>query len=392
MKPIHYIIAASLILNAALIIYTKPFAPRAPASPTAAQAQKPDAQTARAPNLQTATPEQLMKKLAALDFPPDIIKAIISGRILSDVYDNKQLAILGYDARRYWQKGYGLGIMAGHAKWTEIAHLQWDATNTLLKLFGTTLEDDERRQPENLRQRYGDLPDAKLQALVEISDQHYKQYAALGVAGGTGDQWKAIFLHQREDIAKALTPDELFEYDLRNGAASHHLGNDTKLFDITEQEFRDLLPVYQKGYKNDNTLTLTPPSDFSSEAERDSYKQEQIQQILGPDRYADFQQATDPAYEKLNLIVQRLDLPLSAAREVVTVQTDLTHRAAAIDADPALTATERAANYNALAQEAKTRITQTLGARGYTAYRDNSQNWIQTLESGKPPPTPPPAK
>jgi len=158
---------------------------------------------------------------------------------------------------------------------------------------------------------------------------------------------------------------------------------------ITEQEFRDMFVVYQKL---DFTGDPDRPYEYPTQAERDNYKETQLRQILGDDRYADSLQAKNPAYEKLNLITQRLDLPLSAAREVISVQTDLTQRAAAIDADATLTNDERAARYNALAREAQTRITQALGPRGYTAYRDNSQNWIQSLESGKPTPAPAPAK
>jgi len=141
--------------------------------------------------------------------------------------------------------------------------------------------------------------------------------------------------------------------------------------------------VWQKTTDRFDATNIPP--EFATQQERDDYRDAQYRQILGDERYAYYLQSRNPAYEALNNIALNNNRPLSAAREVVSVQTDLTQRAAAIAADPTLTYDDRAARYNALAQEAQTRITQALGKRGYTAYRGNSQNWIQSLEGGKAP-------
>jgi hypothetical protein len=384
MKPIHTIIATSIILNLALFIYAKPFAPRPRAVPAGIQVKKNGAQAAPALNLKTIPPGQLMQKLTAMGFPPDTIKTLVKKRI-NEIYYSKLISYYGYEDPRYWRvpqysinRETRINLFEAHRENEEL----------LAKLLGA---DYDAPKPEALRQKYGGMPDEKLRALAEIDDKHDKQNRAFSEkvqksGKATKDdeaEYKSMQRQQREELSKLLTPGELFEYDVREN--SYSLQEDTKLLAVTEQEFRDMFAVYQKADTRDDS---DAPSEFATQKERNDYKEAQLRQILGDDRYADYQQAKNPAYEKLNLIVQRLDLPFSAAREVVSVQNDLVKRAAAIDTDATLTNAGRAEQYTALAQEARERITQTLGERGYSAYRENSKNWIQTLEAGKTPARP----
>jgi len=198
--------------------------------------------------------------------------------------------------------------------------------------------------------------------------------------------WNALVGERRDALAKLLTPGELLEHDMRSSNAAGTLKYETRMFDLTEQEYRDMFAVYFKvsdGYDVPDWF-----KQFRSQQERDAYKQEQLKEVLGAERYTDYLQAKNGAEEALNALVYRLDLPISAAREVVSVKDDIKKRAVAIDTDATLTNAERAELYKTLAQEAKERITQTLGERGYTAYRESSKNWIQTLESGRTPTLP----
>ena len=106
---------------------------------------------------------------------------------------------------------------------------------------------------------------------------------------------------------------------------------------------------------------------------------EQIKALLGPERYADYQQASQPQYQQLNALVARLDLPLSAAAQVASVQQDVQQRVAAVRADRKLSADARTAQLVALAQEAATKITATLGARGLEGYKQNGGQWLNQL-------------
>jgi hypothetical protein len=382
MKLVHYIIAASLILNVAIFIYAKPFASRTPVASSKQQVRKPDAQPAPAFNIKTIPPEQLMQKLTDMGFPPDLIRDIVE----TSLRQNKMPTRYIHDDPRYWR---AYNYMFSATRYAEELAAQREINETIEKLFGADYKDPPNT--EELRRRYGDMSDEKLRALKEINDKYHKQADAWreGVSkkGETTKEnmnfWATMPRQEYEEISKILTPDELAEYNVRTSTASGILRRETNFFDVTEQEFRDMSAVYQKTFSSSNP---NASSEFATQKERDGFVAAQYRQILGEERYADYLQAKNEAHEKLNLIVHRLDLPLSAARAVVSVQDDIRARAVAIDTDASLTNAERAARYDALAQEAQERITQTLGERGYNAYRENSQNWIQTLESGKPPP------
>ena len=79
--------------------------------------------------------------------------------------------------------------------------------------------------------------------------------------------------------------------------------------------------------------------------------------MLTPDRVDAYKQAVDPAYQMVNLLVARLELPASAATEIVAVQQDISKRANVLRADSGLTTDVKNAQLNNLAQEAGTKPT-----------------------------------
>ena len=395
MKFTHYILALSLILNVALFAYVKPFAPRTrtPIVSVRTLTQKPATPNISARSLKYATTEQLMQRLTAMGIPPDIIRAVIINKIFKENGD-KIMSKTGYYDPRYWQAPQRQHSLSSLAKGLEIDREGEELFQKLLGMSERQYFASEYRHlslPEGLRRKYGDMPDEKLLAVSNIDEKYWKQRMASVEKGAkannhgedeeTQNQWNAMMRQQHDELAKLLTPAELFEYDVREN--SQRLKAETEYFNITEQEFRDMFTVWQKTTDRFDATNIPP--EFATQQERDDYRDAQYRQILGDERYADYLQSRNPAYEALNNIALNNNRPLSAAREVVSVQTDLTQRAAAIAADPTLTYDDRAARYNALAQEAQTRITQALGKRGYTAYRGNSQNWIQSLEGGKAP-------
>jgi hypothetical protein len=86
----------------------------------------------------------------------------------------------------------------------------------------------------------------------------------------------------------------------------------------------------------------------------------------------------------LNRLVSRLDLPLTASRQVLELQHDVQQRAAAVRDNNALSATERSANLAALQQEATKKLSAALGGQvGLDAYKQNGGQWLSNLASPK---------
>lgn len=244
-----------------------------------------------------------------------------------------------------------------------------------------------------LETRLGHLPRDKATAVQAIRRDYFQlmaeAYRAMQLSGRAptaADRQRNEMLEQeqRKDIARLLTPAELFEYDLRSSREASILREQTKALDTTESEFRALFPAYQEAVGKALAESAATGNDFETTwRTADAQMQAKLKEVLGPERYADFVQAKDPASAKLNQIVQRLELPLSAARAVVAVQNEITQRADMVKTDRSLTQEQRQTQLAALAQEAAERITGTLGSRGFGAYQQYSGKWLQTLQPKK---------
>jgi hypothetical protein len=84
-------------------------------------------------------------------------------------------------------------------------------------------------------------------------------------------------------------------------------------------------------------------------------------------------------------MVARLQLPLSAAREVTAMRDDFTSRATAVRNNRQLNEAERIAQLQALQAEATAKITRTLGERGVEMYRGSGGRWLDSLAPRKTP-------
>jgi hypothetical protein len=236
-------------------------------------------------------------------------------------------------------------------------------------------------------EQQGKLPNEKQSALNAILRDYealrrsiYEETNGTGRPADMESRVRLLEKEQRADMAKVLTAEELLEHDLRSSPAASKLREDTVLMDLSEQEYRTLFPGYQAALES-----ITPSTRRDPVAIRAAEQQMNAvaESILGPERYADYLQAKDPASKRLNQIVQRLDLPLSAARNVVAVQADITQRAEVIRLNKALTGEQRATQLSALAQEAAQQITGSLGKTGYNAYVHYSGKWLTSLQSSK---------
>lgn len=345
--------------------------------------------------LASGGPTRLKQKLKAARFSDELVRAIVEAHV-GEIYRMKRNAVYGSGQmaeRPYWQSQTPFDFPP--ARKAELVRLQREEGELLSELLQDLPQDDSAVVAVALRHRYGDLSDEKALAVRAVEERYRmqslrtKEETLRGQAGGNSTRPPDVFFatdrEMRGEMAKILTPEELFAYDLRNSAASMVLKEDAALLDITEAEYRDMYLIYQ------NALDKIPAADLNRNDKDDvagemrGGLQAPLQTLLGEERYADYLQAKNPDQKKLNLIARRLELPISAARAVVSVQKEIMQRAKAVSSDVTFNAEQRAAYYSLLAREAEAGITRQLGSSGYEAYCENSQKWIQSLEKGQLP-------
>lgn len=406
MKLFPALLAVSLVTNAALVavwVLSPADSPppslgpaisglagaasnRAPVSTERTAAGKNDRDsTGPWSNLGTDSLAGTVARLRAAGFPTAVLRAVVEQSFAARW---QQLLYAEEGIQPYWKSRPRSQTEATEPKIAAaLAQLDQERAAALKQLVGVdaTRDSDEAR---GLRAAtYGSLPDEKIFALQALYHDYSTKFSQLRDGNGDSaptDQTAVGLQKEMQDaMAKLLTPDELLEYNLRNSPSSARLRQSLIGLKVTEAEFRALYPLYQAV---DDQTPAGPfsagaaPGQMDARLAAEAQNQEQIKAILGPDRYADYQQSSQPQYQQLNALVVRLDLPLSAAAQVATIQQDVQQRAAAVRTDRKLSTDARTAQITALAQEATTRIAATLGDRGLEGYKQNGGQWLNQLQ------------
>ena len=183
-------------------------------------------------------------------------------------------------------------------------------------------------------------------------------------------QLAAIEAERRADLAQVLTPQELLEYDFRSSPSAATVRQSLRNFEATEEEFRALTTLQLAFDK-----TYGSPASLSAEQQQQralatTELTAQIKALLPPDRYAEYEIKTDPAYSSVVMLLAQYSSPADAT-VVVGAQRDLAQRFTALRNNRSLDAATRNAQLDALSAEANTRMAAALGPEAFKSYKMN---------------------
>ncbi len=190
------------------------------------------------------------------------------------------------------------------------------------------------------------------------------------------------------EVAALLSPAELEEYDLRVDRTANQLRYTLSAFDANEAEFRTLHRL-QRSF-DDQLGTIQPgasPEQMRARSDAQRQLQEEIRSALGPDRYADYQRATDYNYRRTTQVVERLSLPPETANELYALQKSAQQRATDLRRDGTPMA-DRPAHLRAIVSEAEEKISARLGPTGLEVYRQYAGTWLNNIAPRPTPPSP----
>lgn len=335
-----------------------------------------------------------LARLRAAGFPLSVQRAIL-GALVAEQFADRHKAIAAMISAVPWWRGNLYGSANGAKIIAERQKLQRDEKEVLDNLLGVDSGVSAFARAEQIKQ-FGNLPPEKLGELSRItSDYNELMSEVRNAANGIllpEDRDKLAYLEKekRADIVAALTPDELLEYDMRNSPVANTLRYRLSAFNPTDDEFRTIFKMTQAAsaqYADGNYELMTPEQRQAyGRIEGDVMKQ--LESVLPPERFAELKQKADPAYIQANALATRLDLPATAAADIVAVQKDIMKRAGTIRQDATLTPDSRATQLRALGDEAVVRLTPTLGDAGVAAYRQSGGAWINGLQRSSATPAP----
>lgn len=406
MKLSLFFFGASLAANLALSIFLVAGIVRpTDSTPTENRiATQTLAPTSPAPNAATSSatwtalqPDDLPAMLARLraeGFPPAMIRALMAEQIRLQFAGRRAALERSGGERRFWEP------VTYDAKTTDaLRQLAKDEAAALKDLLGPEASTDETALAL-LRRQFPNWSPGTIEAVQrlqrEFEDRNREIFAdnensladAFTSFADNRARRKALEEAQRAELMKLLTPAELEDYDLRNHNTANNLRSRLASFNPTEQEFRSLFQLqrafddrYQPGPAFDAVVDPEQRRKLASErGQAQRQLTEQIRSALGEERFADYQRSTDNNYDQTYRLIARLELPPETTSQVYAVQQDVQQRARTIQGDRNLPVEDRNAQLAALAAEAETKITATLGPRGFDAYKRYGGIWMRQLQ------------
>jgi len=403
MKFPPLLFAASLAANVALAIalfrspavrnYFSSPPPAAAASPTHTavppKANAPAEASASEESwaqLASANLPELVARLRADGVHPRLLRLIVSALISQRFADRHKAIVDAMTAKPWWQ-GQAYEAYSDPKITALRRQLGRDEHNALYEILGPEqpASDYDRLWVER---RYGSLSPDKVERLRQTNADYDDLMAELrDQAYGIilpEDRAKLAYLEQekRNDIAKLLTPDELLDLNLHSGPTANSLRNRLAAFDPTEEEYRALFKIQQSvdaQFGDGKNQNLTQ-EERRLRRDLSNATGEQVRAVLSPERFADYQLKTDPAYLQTSQFVAGANLPPATTAQIVAVQKDTTTRMQAVIADKTLTGPQRTAQFATLAQQANASLSTTLGASALADYKQSNGSWLTNLE------------
>jgi len=232
------------------------------------------------------------------------------------------------------------------------------------------------------------LDEAKRAAVVALEDELTATAEAIRGAAGTGSREevrKKKAAQQREAKAateqrlrEVLTAEEYEEYRLRHSPAAN-VRSQLARMTLSEIEARSIAKAVADKTETEARFDPRNPTTTAAREHLEQRTQEQIQQLLGAARYAEYQRVMDSRYQQTAQIIERLQFPESTTVAVYQARLEAEKLAAQLRANHSASQEERAAAFDVIRAEAEKSVRQMLGAEAYQEYQNNSGGWLQGL-------------
>lgn len=361
-----------------------------PASGAAASVVPPDLGPETWKYLSAGSDAEFVARLRAEGFPPHLLFALVETRLRARHADELKRFRPPADYA-YWRQGPQDDDLSPEDRAARRA-LDRRIGDERRQLLGPDADLITAAERANRTRSLGNISDEKADQVLEIN-KDYTEIAARLRDRARGvtlpeDREQLAFVEQerRADLAKVLTPDELREYDLRSSPSAITVRSRLRGFDATEEEFRALAGL-QLAFDSTYGRTSLSPEQEQRRTAAAAELTTQIQALLPPERFAEYQVKTDQTYPAVAGLISQYNSPSDAAT-VVGAQRDLAQRFNALRQNRDLPAAVRDAQLDALSAEANRRMAAALGSDAFSVYKRNGGpiNALLNRPAGNPGP------
>jgi hypothetical protein len=319
-----------------------------------------------------------LANLRALGCPEPTVRDIIVADV-NDLFSARVRAVVEEVSGRFWS-------LLLHKSDTEqmvdekekqLRALREERDDLFKALFGdrNPRSEEDQQESEEARQRHWAeiadfLPEEKQARYTADRAQLESELAEVAHTPGlTGVQQQA----KRRELENAheqalrqwLTPDEFEELRLRQSSVAG-LRDRLPGLDLSDGEVRAVAKI---------RLTAQESKAAQTPAQTDA----QLSELLGPERSAALQRASDERYANLQRVAQRLDLPETTTVKAYDFRRSAEDAARQVQSNKTLSPEERSLVLQAIADETRRGISDALGLQAFTAYERFDGGWLKSL-------------
>jgi hypothetical protein len=318
--------------------------------------------------------------LLAVGCPRLTVRDIILGEI-NERFGQRRKSLLAGVQSRFWDFAIR-GEMAVRNEWGQpISALSVEREKVISDVLGESYglaEDDLQSRREVMHRGFSWLSAEKrdqLFALENKRQQNLDEWAKFVGQRPDGqltaeDNARLQAIQKEFDDAKnaLLTPEELEESRLRNSKESLWASS-LSGFEPTKAEWQAVTGL----------LVDFDEAQSAGDGPDQSKLTQAIKEALGADRFAQYTLANNAQFQEVYNVTQRYGLTDDVAKQAYEVQQAAIAQAENVRLDPNLSQATRQAMLSAIQQETENTLSQTLGEKALSTYKEYSGRWLQEL-------------
>ena len=219
---------------------------------------------------------------------------------------------------------------------------------------------------------------AILENYWEASDRLYDKYNLRRTAEYLGE-YQQLNTDRLAQLGKVLTPGELEDYEMRSTGVASRLSAQLRDFKPTETEFRE---IYRVKHEIEEPFGGTVRPDRVDGANGEEYARQQseankkIREVLGEERYAEYERSQDSNYRRLANIGERYGVPQEKILEAYQLQKTSQSEVQPILNDPGLNKQQRREAIELMNAQKQEQLKGILGDRAYKLFSRGGQNRV----------------
>jgi hypothetical protein len=321
--------------------------------------------------------QQYMTNLRAIGCPEETIRDLIVAEV-NKLYAPRFAALTGQmRSYAYWKPA---GKKNLEPLRSQLEALQQEKRDLLQTLLGIDRDPNEKWANLSVQEvaemgRYAFLPADKEQQVRAIMEKYKSLEEGQRSSDliGTPDSGKKLREQRRQELAQALTPEELHEFDLRDSNTADSVRNRFGAADLTEEEYRKLFAL-RKAYEDEQGAVpdYSDPEKIRRRGEARRQLDEAYKETLGEQRHAEIQKQQDPTWRGLTSAAQQYNLPQTTVDQAYQYQQLASQQVAALMSDPAVSSENRRAAMKLIQDEVERQLTGLIGADAYSQFRKTS--------------------